>query len=40
MEHIFSSYFASLITEEDKVELSSAEHIYPPVLGKALAIAS
>lgn len=27
MEHIFSSYFASLITEEDKVELSSAENI-------------
>lgn len=26
-EQIFSTYFASLITEEDKVELSSAENI-------------
>lgn len=39
MEQIFSSYFASLITEEDKVELSSAENVCPQVLGKELAIA-
>lgn len=38
MEQIFSSYFASLTTEEDKVELSRAENIYPHLLGKELAI--
>lgn len=39
MEQIFSSYFASLITEEDKVELSSAVNKCPHVLGKELAVA-
>lgn len=40
IEQIFSTYFASLITQEYKVELSSAENIYPYVLGKELAKSS
>lgn len=39
MEQMFSSYFASLFTEEDNGELPRTGNIYPPrVLGKELAI--
>jgi len=40
MEQMFSSYFASLFTEEDNGELPRTGNIYPRVLGKDLAITS
>lgn len=39
-EQMFSSYFASLFTEEDNGELPRTGNIYPHVLGKELVITS